>query len=288
MDTHDIFISHSSATKELARHIYYNAISNGLHPWYDEAFLNMGDELDPTIADGILKSKSFLLIHLKAAMEKRWVPMEMEIAKDKHLKDPAFRLLVIKLDEEPLPSDGFWDQFLYGEWSNQDQAGSILKVLEGITGNKGVISIAAASVLTSDPSGVFVNESGSVAEHSRNYVLWYFGHVKQLLRTTVQVGHEQELRDTLAKLLELSMFENIPNIQGGFIPVEPGVFEVIHANRMRIPPRISIIGLPSRYKWSLDKGNEVFTRFKIQDVSSNQIVKHPVPLAISMSLSAEL
>lgn len=57
---------------------------------------------------------------------------------------------------------------------------------------------------------------------------------------------------------------------------------------MRIPPRISIIGLPSRYKWSLDKGNEVFTRFKIQDVSSNQIVKHPVPLAISMSLSAEL
>ena len=288
METHDIFISHSSATKELARHIYYNAISNGLQPWYDEAFLNMGDDLDPTIAEGIQKSKSFLLIHSKAAMEKRWVPMEMEIAKEKYENDHHFRLLVIKLDDEPLPNDGFWDKFLYGEWSSHDQAGSIIKILEGITGRKGIVSIAAASVLTPDPSSVFVNESCTVAEHSRNYVLWYFSHVKQLLNATINVGHEQEIRDTLAKILELSMFENIPNIQGGFIPVAPGVFEIIHANRMRIPPKISLVGLPSRYKWSLEKGNEVFTRFKIHDASNNQLIEHPVPLAISIKLDARL
>lgn len=288
MQTHDIFISHSSATKELARQIYYNAASNGLQPWYDEAFLNMGDDLDPTIAEGIHNSKSFLLIHSKGAMEKRWVPMEMEIAKTKYEGDNSFRLLVIKLDDEPLPADGFWEKFLYGEWNINDQSGSIIKILEGITGRKGMVSIAAASVLTADPSSLFVNESGTVAEHSRNYVLWYFSHVKQLLNATVQVGHEQEIRDTLAKLLELSMFENIPSIQGGFIPVGPGSFEIIHANRMRIPPRISIVGLPERYKWNLEKGNEVFTRINILDATDDTLVEHPVPLAISAELDAEL
>jgi hypothetical protein len=59
--THDLFISHSSATKELARHVFYNAVANSLSPWYDEALLSLGDQLEQELRIGIEASKSFVL-----------------------------------------------------------------------------------------------------------------------------------------------------------------------------------------------------------------------------------
>jgi hypothetical protein len=64
--THHLFISHSSATKELARHFYYNAIANGLAPWYDEVLLELGDQLETELRHGIESSRSFLLLYFIA------------------------------------------------------------------------------------------------------------------------------------------------------------------------------------------------------------------------------
>jgi hypothetical protein len=61
------------------------------------------------------------------------------------------------------------------------------------------------------------------------------------------VGYQAEHQDTLRKVLELSLLEKIPAIQSGWIPIEPGVFEHIHPNRMRIPHRVKMRGLPDRY-----------------------------------------
>lgn len=288
MSTHQVFISHSSATKELARQIFYNAISNGISVWYDEALLDLGDDLELKIREGIETSSSFLLLHSKAAMAKKWVPMEMEIAKQRNLLDNSFRIIVVKLDSEPLPNDNFWNRFLYSEWLAEDNAGSILKILEGITQRKGLISITASAVLTSEPSTSFVNESATIAEHARNYVVWYLCHIKQSLNAVTTVGFDSEIRDTVNKLLQLSLFEKIPMLHGGFIPVEPGVFELIHPNRMRIPPRVTIKGMPSRYEWELTHNNEVFTRIRIMDSKSKSTVQHPVPLSIVIELDAEL
>ncbi|WKZ47867.1 MAG: toll/interleukin-1 receptor domain-containing protein [Anaerolineales bacterium] len=288
MSTHQVFISHSSTTKELARQIYYNAISNGISVWYDEALLNIGDELELKIREGIENSGSFLLLHSKAAMEKRWVPMEMEIAKQKHTLDKSFKIIVVKLDDEPLPGDSFWNRFLYSEWSSNDHAGNILKILERITERKGLVSITASAVLTSEPSTLFVNESATIAEHTRNYAIWYLCHIKHTLNAVTTVGFDSEIRDTIRKLLQLFLFENIPMIHGGFIPVGPGVFELIHPTRMRIPPRVAITGMPSRYEWELTHNNEVFTRIRIIDTNSKETVQHLVPLSISIEFSAEI
>lgn len=38
MPNFHVFISHSSKNKEIARLAYYNAITNGLNPWFDEVF----------------------------------------------------------------------------------------------------------------------------------------------------------------------------------------------------------------------------------------------------------
>lgn len=284
--THDFFISHSSATKELARHVYYNAIANGLSPWYDEALLSLGDQLEQELRLGIQCSKSFLLLYSKAAIEKKWVPFEMEVAESIFRNDPSFRLIAVKLDDEPLPE--FWQQFLYHSWSQDDQPGSILRLLADLTGRSPIVKIAAAAVLSTAPSDAFVNSSNTIAEHARNYVLYYLAHVKQLLSAVQSVGYEQELRDTLAKVLQLSLFEQLPSLQGGIIPIAPAVFEVIFANRMRIPPRVAIDGLPNRYNWAVVANTEIACRIAITEAGTSKPVQHPVPLSISITLDAEL
>lgn len=49
MANFDIFISHISKNKEIARLTYYNGISNGLRPRFDEALFKAGDEMLPTL-----------------------------------------------------------------------------------------------------------------------------------------------------------------------------------------------------------------------------------------------
>ena len=93
--------------------------------------------------------------------------------------------------------------------------------------------IIGAAFLSPEPSSVIFNESASLPEHSRNWVLYYLGHLKQLIQTVAAVGYVAEHQDTLQKLLGLSLLEQIPAIQAGWIPIAPGVFEHIHANRMR-------------------------------------------------------
>ncbi len=219
-------------------------------------------------------------------MRKQWVPFEMGLAETIYRENPSYRLVVVKLDEEPLSR--FWGQFLYEPWNDDDQPGSILRLLSDLTGCRPITQMSAAAVLSTVPSDVFLNSSNTVAEHTRNYVLYYLAHVKQLLSAVCSVGYEQELRDTLRKLLEVTLFEKLPLLQGGIIPVAPGMFEVLFANRMRIPPRVEIKGLPERYEWRLVKNTEVACRITIMEAGTTTPVQHPVPLSISITLDAEL
>lgn len=287
MSIHDVFISHSSATKEIARHVYYNAISNGLSVWYDEALLDLGDVLEQEIEQGIVNSHTFLLLHCAAAMQKRWVPLEMQHAENIFLSGQKIRIIVVKLDDEPLPSE-FWNQFLFHEWNNDDQPKSILKLLASLTGRNPFVEIPAAAVLSTEPSSLFVNQSSTIAEHSRNYVLYYISHVKNLLSAVASVGYEGELRDTIKKVLDVSLFESLPSLHGGRFVLAPGLFEMIWPNRTRIPPNIVLHGLPDRYTWDIVKNDEVSCRISIIEKVTGRQVCPPVPLAFGITASAQL
>lgn len=71
-----------------------------------------------------------------------------------------------------------------------------------------------ATFLSQDPSNVFFNESASLAEHGRNWVLHYLGHIKGLLQALSTVGYQAKHQDTLRKFLTLSILENIPASKG--------------------------------------------------------------------------
>jgi hypothetical protein len=287
MTSYNLFISHSSATKEIARHFFYNSISNGLSVWYDEALLDLGDVLRKEIKQGIENSQIFLLLHCAAAMQKEWVPLEMQHAETLFRSGQGIRIIVVKLDEEPLPSE-FWEQFLYHQWNNADQPGSILRLLASLTGHNPFVEIPAAALLSNEPSSLFVNQSSTIAEHSRNYVLYYVSHLKNILTAVSKVGHEGELRDTIEKVLGVSLFENLPSIHGGRFFLAPGLIEMIWANRMRIPPNITLHGLPDRYRWKIVKNDEVSCRIAIIEKATEQQVDHPVPLAFGVTADARL
>jgi TIR domain len=287
MTTFHLFISHSSTTKELARHIFYNAISNGLDVWYDQALLDLGDSLDPEIKRGIDNSQIFLLLHCAAAMEKKWVPMEMQYAEARYNRDRGFRIIVVKLDNHPLPSD-FWAQFLYLEWLNENQSSSIIRLLSSLTSRNPFVEIPASAVLSNEPAAFFINQSATIAEHSLNHTMYYLAHIKSLLSAVCQVGYDDEMRDTIRKVLEISIFEQLPRIQGGRFVLAPGLFEMIWPNRTRIPPNITLNGLPDRYTWSVVKNDEVSCRIMILEKSTGHQVNHPVPLAFGLTASAEL
>ena len=93
------------------------------------------------------------------------------------------------------------------------------------------------------------------------------------------MGYVAEHQDTLQKLLGLSLLEQIPAIQAGLIPIAPGVFEHIHANRMRARPRVVPNGLPVQYKVALLRNDEISTRMSTVDAETGEVVGHPVPFS---------
>lgn len=199
----DIFISHSSKNKEIARPTYYNGISNGLRPWFDEALFHAGDEMLPILASAIEDSAGYLLFASQVALASIWVQAEMEVAEVRKRADPGFKIIVVKLVPCGLPT--WWDKYLHCEWKSDDESGSVIRLLEAILGRKVVSSLTGAAFLSPEPSSVIFNKSASLAEHSRNWVLYYLRQVKQLLQSVAAVGYAAEHQDTLQKLLSLSL-----------------------------------------------------------------------------------
>jgi len=286
MANFDVFISHSSRNKEVARLTYYNGISSGLRPWFDEALFCAGDDMLPTLKSAIQDSAAYLLFASNLALESEWVQAEMKSAQMRKEADPDFKIIVVKLEPCDLPP--WWDRFLRCEWKREDEPGSVIELLEAILGRKIIPWVTGAAFLSLFPSSLALNQSGTLAEHSRNWVLYYVGHLKQIIQAVSTVGYASEHQDTLKKLLDLSLLKQVPAIQFGWIPTEPGVFEHIHPNRMRVAPEVIPHGLPGQYRIELIENNEIFTRMSIMDTASGEVVRHPVPFSFRFEMDAEL
>ncbi len=165
----------------------------------------------------------------------------------------------------------------YEHWDpHVDEGAQLVPLLAHLTGINTVSWISAASFLSTAPSDVLVNESRTLAEHNRNYALYYLAAVASLLSTP---HHASEASDTMAKVSQLELFRHLPKLSGAMVPIEPGVYEFIHAVRMRIAPRVTAIGLPGKYAIQ-SEGNEVSTIVRVLYADGHELVRHPVPLAL--------
>lgn len=273
----DYFISHHNSSKELARLFYYNGIFNGLAPWYDESLINVGDVLKDKIREGIKQSGGYLLIYSKRASESDWVEFEMEIARKKKEKDENFKILVLKIDSTNL--NDYFSKYKYEKWGKENEISSILEIIKSLTGKETISTITAASVLSNMPSQLFSNKTGMIAEHARNYILMHLTHIKTLISSLSQVGHEGELKDSLGKINKLFIFESTPSLELGGIPIGFGLFEFIHGNRMRIPPKITV-HIEDKYNFEIIKNDEISTRIKFINKKSLEPINYPIPFTV--------
>lgn len=75
----DAFICHATEDKtEVARPLANLLESKGLHTWYDEFSLNVGDSLRRSIERGLAKSRYGIIIVSKNFFAKEWPQKELD------------------------------------------------------------------------------------------------------------------------------------------------------------------------------------------------------------------
>lgn len=282
----DFFISHSSKFKEIARLVFYLAHSNNVSPWFDESQLPIGVELKPALIDAIEKSNGYLLFHSKYVYESEYIALEMKRAKELKIeRGDRFKIIVVKIDEEEI-KDEFWKKYKYVNWDHRNQQFSLIEIIECFTGNQSLVNLTASSLLNLYPSDIFSSTDGTISEHTRNYLLTQTSNIKYFLSALASTAREEELRDSILKLLNLNLFTQLPNIAPGINMIGNGVWECLHATRMRITPRLGISGLPSEYSLKIIHNDEVYTKFCFE--KNGVVADYAIPFIFGMGFDAEL
>lgn len=89
MPNFDVFISHSSKNKEIARLTYYNGIANGLRPWFDESLFAVGDEMLPTLDAAIHDALHISCLQASKPWTRRGFSMKCDLPRHGKRRTPA-------------------------------------------------------------------------------------------------------------------------------------------------------------------------------------------------------
>jgi hypothetical protein len=100
-DFHDLFLSHASADKPWARTLADALTRLGLRVFLDEQELRPADNWVLALDRGVHNSRFLVLIHSRHA-SRPWVEHEWTSFLAKH--GPVGRLIVVRLDDTPLPA----------------------------------------------------------------------------------------------------------------------------------------------------------------------------------------
>jgi TIR domain/Sulfatase-modifying factor enzyme 1 len=73
----DVFISHASEDKDIARNLAYRLEDSGLQVWFDSFQLNTGDSLRGKIDEGLAASEYGVVILSQAFFAKKWPQREL-------------------------------------------------------------------------------------------------------------------------------------------------------------------------------------------------------------------
>lgn len=112
--------------------------------------------------------------------------------------------------------------------------------------------------------------------------------MKNLLQAIAQTNDKDSLADSAAKLNKLWLMEQLPVLQWVIMPLGDGEFEIIRANRMRIPTRVSFNAFAGPYTFKVTKGDEISTRFAIFDGRTGERARRAAPTGHEIELDSEL
>ena len=104
------FLSFSSDNVLLARQVFEDLKHDAkVEVWFDLDQEGESPEhrrrIEKWLREAVYNSRGFILLWTKAAGASRWVRKEIAWATDRASNDPDFHFVVLKLDEEPVPSN---------------------------------------------------------------------------------------------------------------------------------------------------------------------------------------
>ena len=99
----EVFISHNSKDKEIARRLSGDLSMLGCDTWIDEAEIRVGDSLIEKIREGIDKVEYLVVLLSKSSIESEWVKKEVEIAMNQEIENKSVKVIPVLLDNIDLP-----------------------------------------------------------------------------------------------------------------------------------------------------------------------------------------
>jgi hypothetical protein len=153
--------------------------------------------------------------------------------------------------------------------SRRDKPSAMLQVLESLTGKEMLPAFLRSAYHEALAAGGVHNNSSS-EELLSNKLLTLVTQLNYFLNSNVYSHYPHELADTLKKVITFSPLKGLPKLTPGWWAYGNGIFETLHANRMRIPPRINFPYLPNDAEFKILDQNEVFTRVQFLRKGTNK------------------
>jgi hypothetical protein len=122
-----VFLSYARADQQFFDLVHRFLEQSGLNPWFDQD-VDTGDDWKEHIETRLQEVDCGVLLHSKASAQSAWVGREREILAD------ARKLIVIRLDETPLPAtiDRFQHNISFRDWKGDPSAQCARKLLEQV------------------------------------------------------------------------------------------------------------------------------------------------------------
>lgn len=281
----DVFISHSSKDKPFALNLYYNIIANGKFPWFDASELEVSDKLFEALSQGLENSAGYLLLASKFSLEESaGVQYELACVKKRLDIDPNFKVWILRLDKKVELPD-WLAEFLYVDFDEKFPEGSLLKLVEAVTGQSWILDLTR-SVFLSNQNLFESADINSVWDLIVRQQTIRLSQMKSLLLNPGQTF--DEVVDTVKRVSEISVFRQLPVWQPFWTQLDVGVYETSFPVRMRIAPRVTLDGLPDKYSWRFMEHSPVHCVIEIIQKNSGMRVRHVVPFLPITEFDAEL
>lgn len=277
MKKFDVFISHSSATKDIATHFYYNLISNGRDVWFDAAELEAGVPLEAEIRRGVQNSNTYLLLHSREAAQSEFVKIELDEAiRQRQLGN--LRIIVVALDNSEIPAKLNGDLWLSP--TNGDLLSVFETVMEQLSGHKSLLALTKSAFFGVEhyEKDVFGNKTWDLV---LRHQLLLVGQIKSLLHNPGQTTDEK--LSTLDTLGKISIFRDLPFSQNVRTALGDGRFEYVFPTRMRIIPKITVVGLPENYRLDVEESTEIHLIVRVTAKSDGKPHNAPVPFILELT-----
>jgi hypothetical protein len=102
---YDVFLSFARGDRARARRLYAQLTELGFRCWFDEAQIQLGASVIGMIRNGLTESRIVLVLHSRRRAASEWALFEQDSALHHEVQQRTVRVVVLLLDDSPLPVD---------------------------------------------------------------------------------------------------------------------------------------------------------------------------------------